>query len=145
MFACSVNAEQYRITGTVVVENNEPAIGAFVIQKSNPKDGAVTDFDGNFSIEVEKGAILEFSYVGYNSKEVEVLNDSSLFIELVPKEDIDIENVVGNIYCFPPPVLTPNSLDFSLPESELKKLPLYDESLSGKFIQLNKFQIGRAK
>ena len=144
-FACSVNAEQYRLTGTVVVENNEPAIGAWVVQKSNPKSGAVTDFDGNFSIEVEKGAILKFSYAGYNSKEVEVLNDSSLFIELVPKKDIDIENVVGNIYCFPPPVLTPNSLDFSLPESELKKLPLYDESLSGEFIQLNKFQIGRAK
>ena len=40
------------------------------------------DIDGNFSIEVEKGAILKFSYVGYISKEVEVLNDSSLVIEL---------------------------------------------------------------
>ena len=145
-FACSVNAEQYRITGTVVVENNEPAIGACVAQKSNSKNVVVTDFDGNFSIEVEKGAILKFSYVGYNSKEVEVLNDSSLFIELVPKGgDIDTENFVGHKYCFAPPVLTPNSLDFSLPESELKKLPLYDESLRGEFIQLNEFQIGRAK
>ena len=145
-FACSVNAEQYRITGTVVVENNEPAIGACVAQKSNSKNAVVTDFDGNFSIEVEKGAILKFSYVGYNSKEVEVLNDSSLFIELVPKGgDIDTENFVGHKYCFAPPVLTLNSLDFSLPESELKKLPMYDESLRGEFIQLNKFQIGRAK
>ena len=145
-FACSVNAEQYRIRGTVVVENNEPAIGACVAQKSNSKNAVVTDFDGNFSIEVEKGAILKFSYVGYNSKEVEVLNDSSLFIELVPKEgDIDTENFVGHKYCFAPPVLKPNSLDFSLPESELKKLPLYDESLSGEFLQLNEFQIGRAK
>ena len=146
-FAFSVNAEQYRITGTVVDENNEPAIGAWVVQKSNPKSGVVTDFDGNFSIEVEKGAILKFSYVGYNSKEVEVLNDSSLFIELVPDYEVwAIENYVGsNIHCFPPPVLNPNSLDFALPESELKKLPLYDESLSGEFIQLNDFQIGRAK
>ena len=148
-FACSVNAEQYRITGTVVDENNEPVIGAWVFQKSNPKNDAVTDLDGNFSIEVEKGTILKFSYVGYNSREVEVLNDSSLFIELVPDYEVwdieDIENVVGNKYCFAPPVLKPNSLDFSLPESELKKLPLYDESLSGEFLQLNEFQIGRAK
>ena len=148
-FACSVNAEQYRITGTVVVENNEPAIGACVAQKSNSKNAVVTDFDGNFSIEVEKGAILKFSYVGYNSKEVEVLNDSSLFIELVPLaplDDLDLEDaLVASRYCFTPPILMPNSLDFSLPESELKKLPLYDESLSGEFIQLNGHQIVRAK
>ena len=81
-FACSVNAEQYRITGTVVVENNEPAIGACVAQKINSKNAVVTDFDGNFSIEVEKGAILSFSCIGCKSKEVEVLNDSSLVIEL---------------------------------------------------------------
>ena len=146
LFVCSVNAEQFRITGTVVDENNEPAIGVSVVQQSNPENGVATDFDGRFSIEVEKGAILKFSYVGYNSKEVEVLNDSSLFIELVPADRRDRENDVGsNIYCFAPPVLYPNSLDFSLPESELKKLPLYDELLSGEFIQLNKIQIGRAK
>ena len=148
-FACSVNAQQYRITGTVVDEINEPIIGAKVVQKSNPENGVDTELDGNFSIEVEKGAILEFSYVGYNSKEVEVLNDSSLFIELVPLaplDDLDLEDaLVASRYCFTPPILMPNSLDFSLPESELKKLPLYDESLSGEFIQLNGHQIVRAK
>ncbi len=174
LFACVVNAEHFKITGTVVDETNEPLIGAGVKVVGTHRF-AYTNFDGNFSIEVEKGEILEFSYVGYNSREVEILNDSSLFIELVP-EGVDLENFVGCKHCFDPPIpnsdaffkrvvpsrgidqenvvakygftqpiLNPNSLDFPLPESELKKLPLYDESLRGEFIQLNERQIGRAK
>ena len=145
LMACGVNAEQFRITGTVVdAGDNEPLIGVGVQIKGTDR-GSATDLDGNFSIDVEKGEILKFSYIGYDSKEVEVLNDSSLFIELVPKEDIDIENAVGCKNCFTPPVLSPNSFDFSLPESELKKLQQYDESLRGEFIQLDERQIGRAK
>ena len=175
LFACGVNAEQFRITGTVVDEVHEPIIFAKVEVKDADRR-TVTNVDGNFSIDVEKGAILKFSYIGYDSKEVEVLNDSSLFIELVPK-GVDLENFVGCTHCFDPPIpnidaffkdvvpssgkdqenvvankygfwrpiLKPNSLDFPLPESELKKLPLYDESLCGEFIQLDERQIGRAK
>ena len=74
------------------------------------------------------------------------MNDSSLFIELVPNEaDWDTEDCVGFKHCFTEPILSPDSFDFSLPESELKKLPLYDESLRGDFIQLDEHQIGRAK
>ena len=81
LFFCSVSAEQFRITGKVVDELNEPLIGATVWIKATDHHTA-TDMDGNFRIEVEKGAILKFSYIGYTSKEVEVLNDSSLIIEM---------------------------------------------------------------
>ena len=82
LFACGVNAEQLKITGKVIdAENNEPLICAGV-EDVVSRRGVATDIDGNFSIEVEKGEILKFSYVGYYSKEVEVLNDSSLVIEL---------------------------------------------------------------
>ena len=86
LLVCSVSAEQFRITGKVICnseigEINEPMIGATVEVKGSDRRTA-TDIDGNFSIEVEKGQILRFSYVGYHSKEVEVLNDSSLVIEL---------------------------------------------------------------
>ena len=73
------------------------------------------------------------------------MNDSSLFIELLPKDFKDIDSIVANKNCFPPPILSPDSFDFYLPESELKKLQLNDELFSGKFIQLNRQQIGRAK
>ena len=82
LFVCSVSAEQFKITGTVVdAEYNEPLIGTTVQIKGTDRRTAA-DIDGNFSIKVEKGAILKFSYVGYISKEVEVLNDSSLVIVL---------------------------------------------------------------
>ena len=81
LLVCSVSAEQFKITGKVVDELNEPLIGATVWIKATDHHTA-TDMDGNFRIEVEKGAILKFSYIGYTSKEVEVLNDSSLIIEM---------------------------------------------------------------
>ena len=86
----SVSAEQFRITGKVVdVKGNEPMIGATVEIKGTDHRTA-TDIDGNFSIEVEKGAILKFSYCGCYSKEVEILTDSSLVIELEDKSPEDM-------------------------------------------------------
>ncbi len=80
--ACSVSAEQFKITGKVVdAENNEPCIFASVVDVGSRR-GVATDIDGNFSIEVEKGAILKFSCVGYYDKLVEILNDSSLVVEM---------------------------------------------------------------
>ena len=70
MFVCSVSAEQFRITGKVVDAFNEPMIGR-TVEVVGASRGTATDIDGNFSIFVEKGQILKFSYVGYHSKEVE--------------------------------------------------------------------------
>lgn len=78
--AFSLSAEQFKITGKVVdARDSLQCIGASVMVVGTNR-GTATDSDGNFSIEVEKGEILKFSYVGYYSKEVEVLNDSSLVI-----------------------------------------------------------------
>ena len=70
LFVCSVSAEQFKITGKVVDTNNEPMIGGTVMIKGTDR-GTTTDIDGNFGIEVETGAILKFSYVGYISKEID--------------------------------------------------------------------------
>ena len=78
LLVCSVNAEQFKITGKVVdAEYKDPFIGVLVEIK-DADSRTSTDIDGNFSIEVENGAILKFSYLGYYTKEVEILNDSSL-------------------------------------------------------------------
>lgn len=82
LLVCSVNAEQFKITGKVVdAVDKEPLICTVVRIKGTDR-GVCADLDGNFSIEVEKGDTLQFSYAGCYSKEVEVLNDSSLVIEL---------------------------------------------------------------
>ena len=135
-------AEPLKIMGKVVfAEDNEPMYDVLVKEK-DVNNQTRSDFDGFFSINIEKGAVLEFSYPSCKTIEVEVLNDSSLFIEMEANEELDI----SLIYC-PQPirVIRPDSLDFFLPESELKKLQKNDESLSGEFIQLKNAQIGRAK
>ena len=82
LFVCSVSAEQFMITGKVVdARDSLQCIGASVMVVGTNR-GTATDGDGNFSIEVEKGEILMFSCVGYYSKEVKIMNDSSLVIEL---------------------------------------------------------------
>ena len=80
--AFSLSAEQFKITGKVVdARDSLQCIGASVMVVGTNR-GTATDGDGNFSIEVEKGEILKFSYVGYYDKLVEVLNDSSLVVEM---------------------------------------------------------------
>ena len=82
LFVCSASAEQFKITGKVVdARDSLQCIGASVMVVGTNR-GTATDGDGNFSIEVEKGAILKFSCIGYYSEKVKVLNDSSLVIEM---------------------------------------------------------------
>lgn len=57
------------ISGKVVDANGEPIIGA-TIKEEGTSNGAITDFDGNYSLTVSSpDAILQFSYVGYKSEE----------------------------------------------------------------------------
>ena len=111
--ACSVSAEQFKITGKVVdaTDNDQQLIGASVTVVGTHR-GVSTDFDGNFSIEVEKDEILKFSFVGFYSKVVEVLNDSSLFVEMKAWDE----------FCFCPIkhiVLPDNHLKSSLKEIQI--------------------------
>ena len=72
------------VKGTVNDENGEPVIGATVKVKATQK-GAITDFDGNFSIEAAPNATLVFSYVGYQTQEINVGGKSTINVTL--KED----------------------------------------------------------
>ena len=78
----------------VVIDSNtgEPLIGCTVkIKGSN--SGVITDMNGEFSIRAQKGDVLEISYIGYVSKDVEVGNVKTLSITL--QEDAEqLEEVV---------------------------------------------------
>ena len=72
---CSLNAQAQKILvkGNLVDGTGEPLIGATVKVKGNAGVGAVTDFDGNFSISVpSENSTLVFTYVGMKTKEVKV-------------------------------------------------------------------------
>ncbi len=63
------------IKGTVVDSNGEPVIGASVIiEGKNATQGTVTDFDGNFVLNVKPGARLKITYVGMESQTVVAKN-----------------------------------------------------------------------
>ena len=65
---------QTSITGIVLdAANAEPIIGANIIEKGTT-NGTITDFDGNFFLNVAEGAILEISYMGYKTVELPATN-----------------------------------------------------------------------
>ena len=76
-----VSAQEVVISGTVS-DVNGPLIGANVLEKGTT-NGAQTDFNGNFSLEVsDVNATLVFSYIGYANKEVPVNGQTTLEINL---------------------------------------------------------------
>ncbi|MBS2213817.1 TonB-dependent receptor [Carboxylicivirga mesophila] len=90
------NATQQALTisGTVVDVNGEPLPGVNVYDKSNPTNGGITDFDGNYNITVSNGdAILVFSYIGFVPQEVNASGRTNINITLV-EEFTDLNEVV---------------------------------------------------
>ncbi len=68
------------IRGTVLDENNEPVIGASVVQKGT-KVAAATDVDGHFSIKVPAGTPLVISYVGYKTMTMPAAADMIAYMQ----------------------------------------------------------------
>ena len=92
-FSLNLVAQNIEVTGTVTsTEDGEPMIGVTVRDKTG-KGGTATDLDGNYSLKVEKGATLVFSYIGYGQVEKKVTSDH-LNIEMAPESDALDELVV---------------------------------------------------
>lgn len=69
------------IKGTVRDIDGKPLFGVSVVVKQKNK-GVYTDKNGNFSIEVESGDLIEFTYVGYESQKIRYQNQNVLDITL---------------------------------------------------------------
>lgn len=80
---------QATVNGLVKDETGEPIIGA-TVRVDGTSDGAITDIDGNFSLNVQPGATLSISYVGYTTQQVTAA--SSMVITL--QEDTKALNEV---------------------------------------------------
>ena len=79
------------IKGTVIDENGEPVIGATVADMSNTKNATITDFDGNFVINVKSGQTITISYIGYETQTVAAKN--GMTVRLQPDNKV-LEEVV---------------------------------------------------
>jgi len=73
----SLMAQTKTVTGKVIDETGQPVIGASVME-SGTQNGAITDLDGNYSINVSKGVSLTVSSIGYKDY-VFVVSDQSVY------------------------------------------------------------------
>jgi len=82
---------QGTVTGTVNDEAGEPIIGASV-KVMGTKTGAITDFNGNFSVQADPSATLQISYIGYVPATIKLNGRSNVVVTL--KEDAQTLNDV---------------------------------------------------
>ena len=81
----------HKVTGRVVDSTGEPLIGATVLVEGTT-NAAVTDIDGNFTINTTSNAKLVFSYIGYTSQTILVSGKST--IDVILKEEANTMNEV---------------------------------------------------
>ena len=67
--SCQLHAQQIEVKGSVADPAGEPIIGATIMEKGS-KNGAITDIDGNFKLKADAKAMLEVSYIGYETQTV---------------------------------------------------------------------------
>ena len=82
----TVQSQQTGKTVTGVIKdkidtNGDPVIGANIVEKGTT-NGTITDVNGQFTLTVQPGAILQVSFIGYNTKEIKVGNESTLNVIL---------------------------------------------------------------
>ena len=80
LLSASAFAQKVTIRGEVVDSQDEPVIGATVIENGT-QNGAVTDLDGRFKLDVNAGATLRFSYVGFKTATSKAANGMRVVLE----------------------------------------------------------------
>ena len=92
----AVNQQVTKVTGTVVDGEGYPLIGVNVFEKGHQNNGAITNVDGNFTLNVSPQATLIFSYVGYKTQEVALNGRRNVQVKMVEdSEALDEVVVIG--------------------------------------------------
>ncbi len=85
-------AQNNSVNGKITDTYGTPLIGVTVVVEGTRR-GVVSDFDGNYTINVQEGQVLKFSFVGMETQVVTVTSSST--IDIVLKEDLqDLDAVV---------------------------------------------------
>ncbi len=85
--------DSYLLSGTITDEANVPIPGVNVII-ANTTTGTSADFDGNYSIEVTNGDVLQFSSIGFSSKSITINGQQTLNVTLAEDSALLDEVVV---------------------------------------------------
>jgi TonB-dependent starch-binding outer membrane protein SusC len=96
MLFCSwqIVLAQKTITGTVTDSKDGSTLPGVSIVIKGTTAGTLSDISGNFSIKVSPNQVLQFSFVGYNSQEIAVGNQSVINVALIQGAELLDEIVV---------------------------------------------------
>ena len=86
LFSVSIFSQNKIVSGLVVDATGNPIPGVNIIEEAQKNNGAVTDFDGNFTISINEDSKLIFSYVGYTTKKIDTFGQDKLDVTL--EEDL---------------------------------------------------------
>ena len=90
----SAFAQTYEVSGTVIDSDNQPLPGVSVSVKGTTK-GTTTDFDGNYSLQVNSGEVLVFTFVGFETQQVTLSGQSTVNVTMKSGLELDEVVVVG--------------------------------------------------
>ncbi|MEE3448182.1 MAG: TonB-dependent receptor plug domain-containing protein, partial [Bacteroidales bacterium] len=86
-------AQKITLKGTVADKNGEILIGAVVLEKGTT-NGTITDVDGNYTITVSEGAVMECSMLGFETTQIQLAPDQRVLNFVLQEDTKDIEEVV---------------------------------------------------
>jgi len=88
--------DSYSLSGTVVSKSDNSPIPGVNVLIAGTSDGTSTDFDGNFTLDVKSGDVLQFSYVGFMTQSITISGQTSLNVVLEEDQNqLDEVVVVG--------------------------------------------------
>jgi len=125
-----LNAQKI-VTGTVVDDQGLPLPGATIIENITG-DGKVTDFDGNFEIEVSDDSVLSVSFIGYKTQEVAVNGQTNLQISLASDASNLNEVVVTGYGSQFRSELTGSVATVKGSDVSVTPVPTFDQALQGR-------------
>ena len=88
-------AQNINVSGSVIDADTGQVLPGATILVEGSTNGTTTDFDGNFSILVNKGDTLTFNYIGYQTQNQVIDQTTNLTIELISKNELDEVVVIG--------------------------------------------------
>ncbi|WP_109831904.1 SusC/RagA family TonB-linked outer membrane protein [Reichenbachiella versicolor] len=88
MLPQSAIAQQVTVSGKISDENGDPLPGVNVLIKG-AATGTITDIDGEFTLSLNEGAVLSFSFIGYKTQEVSTAGRSRIEVGMV----LDVESL----------------------------------------------------
>lgn len=95
LFSVAAFAQVQTVKGTILDEIGMPLPGANILE-TGTTNGVTTDFDGNYTIQVGKGATITVTYIGYKTQVIEVGSKSTINIELSPDlQQLDETVIIG--------------------------------------------------